>query len=104
MKKKRVSVLDKAESAIKQAVDDVIENHIKLAHSLKVSRESIEKIKNPEPIFRGDKKYIISQYNSKRYFVAVVSKSNIVPVFPFTSKKAAQEYINSCEKKKKKKK
>jgi len=98
MKKKRLSVLDKAERAMKQAVEEVVENHIKPVRSLKVSRESIKKMKTKEQkhVFKGGKEYIISKYNPNRYFVAVVSKSgNTVPVFPFTSKKKAQDYIKS---------
>jgi hypothetical protein len=101
MKKRRLSVFDKAELAMKQAVDGVVENHIEPVRSFKVSRESIEEMRTGEQehFFKADKEYIISKYSSNRYFVAIVSKTgNIVPVFPFTSRRDAQDYINNCGK------
>ena len=102
MKKRRLSVFDKAELAMEQAVDKVVENHIKSVRSLKVSRESIEEMKTGEQehFFKAGKEYIISKYSPKRYFVAIVSKTgNIVPVFPFTNRREAWDYIDNSGKK-----
>ncbi|MBU0684110.1 MAG: hypothetical protein ABIH85_01065 [Candidatus Omnitrophota bacterium] len=103
MKKKRLSVFDKAETAMKEAVDKVVENHMHPVRSLKVTRESMENMKTEKKdhIVKGGTEYIISKYNPKRYLVCVSKSGNIVPVFPFTSKKEALKYIDSQEKKKK---
>ena len=96
MKKRRLSVFDKAELAMKQAVDEMVENHIKPVRSFKVSRESIS---GEEHFFKADKEYIISKYSPNRYFVAIVPKTgNIVPIFPFTSRREARDYIKKCGK------
>ena len=96
-----MTIQDKAEVAIKRAVDKVIENRTKQSDSVKVSKEAIKEIntEKAEHIFKGGKEYIVSKYNSKRYFVIVSTQSgNVVPVFPFFTKQEALDYIDKQEK------
>ena len=95
--KKRMTIQDKAETAIKKAVDKVIENRTKQSGSVKVSKEAIKEMntENAEHFIRGNKEYIISKYNSKRYFVIVSEKpGNVIPIFPFFTKQEALDYID----------